>query len=298
MIFGLMSPVLTDVIRTSVDLMYLQIDERNARNKMYCALSLLESPVFYCGMGMPQDAFLYRKSFGNSTYEPFRWDGPVSVVNNGFSGESAELRIAYAIPSYQKVSSALLYKSSDRTIKLDAQIPDTDVTQQPSGIPVSIKNFVIFSSSFPSSFPFAIREIDGTRRNITVESLVFPDFLEISKGDSLSYLGAMRVYCKGNILYTNDFRTAGDQPRVAQINDIRFIVDKEKGIISIFIMAQGTHKFSSYKDIEGQETWPQHLIAPHKAKKSYYKRYAMGVTWRLSNLTFGKYTSKITKEWF
>ena len=288
-------PLLT-MLRQSTDYLTTQIDYRIAQNRIFSALSLIRHPVFYCGMGMPVDTEEYRVAFGRSRFQPFNWAGPVSAVKNSLGKENGELRIVYAKSEHIKLKENFEYIKQGKTISFTKNINENSIIPRNSGIPENTRNCIIFKSSFPVFNPLIVRSANKNSPHVVVESFINPNFFKLYKNDTMYVLCAMKVFCKSGVLYTNDFKIAGDQPRVDGVNDIRFNVNKDKQNITIYLLVRGNQKFDTFKEIIGIEQCPTELAEEWTCKKSNYQRYAVKTVWRLPNCLSKNFFSKIEVE--
>ena len=277
----IMPPALTS-LRQASETVVSYYDRRYAENKISMALALLRDPVFYCGISMPLDKKIYKKLFMNSTYEPFCWDGPIKISSSLSGTENGELRIAYGVPSGIRVIGSYDYGSSKKIIKLSRSEDEERIMEKSSGPPKYVKNVVMFARSFPPSMPLVVRDKDRSMKVLQAEYAEKTRY-SISEGDELIYFRAIRAYSYSGILYTDDYRISGIQPRVDGIEDISFDFDSTTKILNIYVLARGIKQYSDEKPIMWIENCPQNIVSRWQAKKSPYRRYARKVGWRLSN---------------
>ena len=100
----------------------------------------------------------------------------------------------------------------------------------------------------------------------------------------MHHMRAMKVYALNDCLYTKDFRSAGDQPRVTGIMDIRFDVDLPNRTVAVYILARGDKLYDSPQEISGKEDWPEEYIGYWIGKGSRYRLFAAKFIWYLPNL--------------
>ncbi len=259
------------------------IDYRAAYNRAFSVVSLLRYPIFYCGLGVPTDVDGYKQSFGNSRFQPFNWTGPVSVVKNPLGLENAELRIVFAKCDYKKLKSNFKYKEQGKVISFTKKIDKNTIVASNSGAPNNIKNCIVFRSSFPNANPLVVRWVSSDRYFLEVESYLNDEYFQLYKNDKMYLLSALKVFCKNAILYTNDYKISGDQPRVDGIQDIRFYLDNNKNFITIYILSRGKFQYNDYKKIIGIEKCFPELESEWSVIKSTYQLYVYKTVWRLPN---------------
>lgn len=287
-IVTLVIPSFLYFFKTSLDRALHYLDYRYAVTRISMAESLLRMPVYYCGYGMPVSADLFHKSFGNMAVEPYSWNGPVS--SSAYNGrENAQLRIVYGTPEDSVTASAFNYEQTYRTIHMSENFSPSHITADYYGYSRNVKSWILFGGTIPEPTPLQIRNISG--RNLIVRSYL-NDGLLVPKGDKMYLLSAMKVFVKGDILYSYDFKTIGDQPRVRGIADMRFIVDDDRHKITVYLLARGYAKRTPAANIiNGAETCPPELLHEWQGLNTGYELYASKIVWRLPNCIGGNFLS-------
>jgi prepilin-type N-terminal cleavage/methylation domain-containing protein len=275
--------------KTSLDRAVHYLDYRCAVTRISMAESLLRLPVYYCGYGMPLSADIFHESFGNIRSEPYYWDGPISVIT--YNGkQNALLRVVYGMPANSVTASAFKYDTLYKTIHMSKEFTPLYLTADFFGYTRSIRSWVLFGGMTPETMPLQIRNING--QNLLVKSYLNDKFM-IPKGDELYLLSAMKIFVKNDVLYTYDFKTTGEQPRVQGIMDMRFIVDKKLGKITAYVLARGNAKrnYAGQKAINGAEACPPEIVNEWQRLNSLYELYASKIVWRLPNCVRGNFFS-------
>ncbi|MCK9437719.1 MAG: type II secretion system GspH family protein [Synergistaceae bacterium] len=277
----ILTPFFISTIKITVDRFAADTDQLKAHKRISRTESLLKAPLFYCGLGMPADAPGYKAAFGSQKYDPFRWDGPISVKTGQSGFDNSELRVSYVRPGSAKLTSMTLSETPDGVVKLHKFPDENEIGDRYTNISSDIRNWVFFPTSFPPSTPFCVTGLSG--KTMCVRNNMERSF-SISRGDKVHHMRAMCVYSLNDCLYTKDFRAPGAQPRIKGILDIRFDLDKEKRLIKVYILARGDRLYDSSAEIEGREEWPEEYIRQWEEKGSKYKLFASKSVWFLPNL--------------
>lgn len=224
---------------------------------------------------MPSDSVSYRKAFGGQGKEPFNWPGPISVKL--YSGRAdAELRIAYGYPSGVLSCYSNHEGGTLASIAVQKEFKGGYVSAY-SKTPADVKNWLLFGSVSPPNIPFAVKRING--RGLTVSSCA-ESFL-LGHGDEAHYFRAVIYHSNGEIFYSKDFRTSGEQPRVDGVADMRFKLDKAAGLLTVYILARGSIKTESGPKVRGAEKWPAEYGAI--PANGPYRYYLEEIVWSLPN---------------
>lgn len=258
------------------------MDHRKAMIRTAQAVALLKMPVFYCGFGMPSDASEYKKAFGSQKFDPFRWEGPIKAYTGPSSLVNSELRVAFAAPGISRLSKITLSETEEGTLYLDKEPEKNDIGDSFSGNSFDTRNWVFFANTLPPGLPFCITGAYG--KIMTVKNNLCPSF-SILESDRMYHFRAMKIYCLKETLYTKDFRSPGDQPKVFGIMDMRFDVDDEKKTLTVYVLARGDHEYKEKRPIIDAYLWPENYIAPWEGILSKYQLYASKTVWRLPNCT-------------
>lgn len=280
LIFGFVTVPLMSTFKISMEKMTAFVDYRKAMNRRARAVSLLKSPIFYCGFGMPFSADSYKESFGRLNFDPFRWNGPITVATGASCFANSEIRIAYARPGSTKLADQYSTALPESSLKLH-KFPETgEFGESFAGNVVDIRNWVFFTGTTPPSLPFRVTALNG--KIMAVKNELGKPFC-VLRGDRTYHFRAMKLYCLNDSIYTRDYRSSGDQPRVAGIIDMRFDLDKIKKLIYIYILVRGDIVHSETRAIVGKETWPEEYIRPWIEKLPKHQLYASRIVWRLPN---------------
>mgnify|MGYP000851688052 CR=1 len=272
---------LLPALKASADKTVSYSEDTRAHVRISRAKAILKSPVFYCGLGMPASPSDYKRSFGNQKFDPFRWEGPISVYKGPSGLENSELRISYSRKGSTKVLYAVESDTDEARFRLHKFPEVNEIGESFSKNSSDIRNWVFFPSSLPSATPFCVTGLSGNE--ITVRNSTNAPFC-ICGGDRMHHMRAMKVYALNDCLYTKDFRSAGDQPRVTGIMDIRFDVDLPNRTVAVYILARGDKLYDSPQEISGKEDWPEEYIGYWIGKGSRYRLFAAKFIWYLPNL--------------
>lgn len=275
-------PTALTSLRQTANTAAVYYDRRYAEHRISMTVALLRAPVFYCGIAMPYDAKSYKSSFMDSGFEPFCWEGPINVESSVSGGENSVLKIAYGVPSGIKVTEFKDYSGKSKIIKLSRSEDEARIEAKRYGAPKYVKNVVMFARSFPSPTPLVVRTKEVGSSVMQVESASDPEY-RVREGDELIYFRAIKVYAESGVLYTDDYRISGIQPRIDGIESVYFDLDKDTKIITMYILAKGKVLHDDEKSITWIENCPEKIVRKWEAKKSRYRRYACKVTWRLAN---------------
>lgn len=280
LIFVLVTVPIISTFKISIEKMTAFVDYRKAMNRRARAVSLLKAPIFHCGFGMPYDADSYKESFGSLKFEPFRWDGPISVKTGASSFASSEIRIAYAMPGSTKLADQCSTDLPEGTLRLHKFPEPGEIGDSFAAAGADIRNWIFFSSTTPPSTPLRVTGITG--KNMQVKNELGKSF-QLLKGDRTYHFRALKLYCLNGTIYTRDYRSPGDQPRIAGIVDMRFDLDKPKKLIKIYILVRGDTVYSTKRAIIGKESWPEEYISDWIERSPNYQLYASKIVWRLPN---------------
>ena len=273
------APMIT-TLKLSADKISAYMDYRKAFNRTSMAVALLKTPVFYCGLGMPVSADKYKNAFGNLRFEPFRWNGPIEVRTGPSSYPNSELRIAYAQPGSSRLAELSVNTSFSGSVMLNRFPESNELPDSFSGSSTDLRRWLLFCGIMPPSLPLYITGVSG--KKLFVENNISSHF-SIPKGERPCIFRAMTVYCRNGCVYTRDFRASGDQPRVKGIMDMRFDVDVDNKLITVYVLSRGDNIYDNRKLIIGQDSWPEEYISPWIKKSTGYQMYASKFVWRLPN---------------
>lgn len=277
----IMTPLFISTVKIAVDRIDIDTEHMKAHKRISRAESLLKAPLFYCGFGMPVDASIYKVAFGSQKYDPFRWDGPISVKKGPSGFDNSELRVSFARPGSAKLTRMTQSETPDGVVNLHKYPDQNEIGDTYSNNSPDVRNWVLFPTSFPPSTPFCVTGLTG--KTMSVNNNMGRSF-SISGGDRVHHMRAMCVYSLNDCLYTKDFRAPGAQPRIKGIMDIRFDLDIEKRLVKVYILARGDRLYDTPKEIEGREEWPEEYIRQWDEKGSKYKLFASKTVWYLPNL--------------
>lgn len=280
LIFIVITAAILTTLKLSTEKITSFLDYRKAAVRIAKANALIKSPVFYCGYGMPVAGGSYKKAFGGQKFDPFRWDGPISAYSGPSGLINSELRITYAMPGSVRLSEMTVSHEDENLIRLDRFPEQGSIGDSFTGCSYDIRNWVLFSSSFPPALPFCITGAYG--KTLMIKNNFTTSF-SLSKGDRMHHLRALKLYCLNDTLFTRDFRASGDQPRVTGIRDIRFDVDIPARKLTVYVLARGDHIYGQKRPIIGAGSWPKEYIEPWIKKETKYQLYASKTIWRLQN---------------
>ncbi|MCF0248392.1 MAG: hypothetical protein HUJ86_07275 [Synergistes sp.] len=245
----------------------LYSDRRIAEERIETVEAILSGSAFYCGHGMPSDGSEYKKVFLTQTSRaPFSWDGPVSVVTDNGDTPDGRLRIAYAFPypGGYRVFDDLKVENTAKEFKF-SPMPDADYFDTGIRDPKqSTKNWIIFENSEPLSQPVLVSKINMESKTLSLRS--YSDEVYVPKGDKMLLYSAMMIYSRSGLLLTNDYRTAGNQPRENGVGDIRFELNTKKNMLTVYIAVYGDDETLSPGTVVNPELCPADMIAPLRTK--------------------------------
>lgn len=277
----IMAPLFISTVKIAVDRIDIDTEHMKAHKRISRAESLLKAPLFYCGLGMPVDASIYKVAFGSQKFDPFRWDGPISVKKGPSGFDNSELRVSFARPGSTKLTLMTQSETPYGVVNLHKCPDQNEIGDTYSNNSSDIRNWVLFPSTFPPSTPFCVTGLN--KKTMYVKNNLGRSF-SILRGDRLYHMRAMCAYSHNDCLYTKDFRVSGAQPRIKGIIDIRFDLDIEKRLVKVYILARGDRLYDSPKEIEGREEWPEEYLRQWDEKGSKYKLFASKTVWYLPNL--------------
>lgn len=253
-------------------------DERIAERRAETVAAVLKMPLRHCGLGIPAEADEYKKAFGSKIVAPFNWDGPVSVIG-GNGGKTNRLRIAYAFPEgsraaeacrgTESVSSPLMTREPDKNY-FDMNLFDKSR---------SVKNWVLFPDTYPEKTPLTVTGMSG--RTLRLRSYTEEDYA-IPEGASLYLFRALECWSDGEKFYTNDFRTAGGQPRADGVIGARFELNGEKNLLTLCLMVRGEDAGLAGEPVKNRGC-PDDFVAQWDAAAYPCALYAFRFVWRLPN---------------
>lgn len=254
-------------------------DERVAERRAEIVAAVLKMPLRHCGLGIPAEADEYKKAFGSKIVAPFNWDGPVSVIG-GNGGKTNRLRIAYAFPEgsraaeacrgTESVSSPLMTREPDKNY-FDMNLFDKSR---------SVKNWVLFPDAYPEKTPLTVTGLSG--RTLRLRSYT-EDGYTIPEGASLYLFRALECWSDGEKFYTNDFRTAGGQPRADGVIGARFELNGEKNLLTLCLMVRGEDAGLSGEVVKNRGC-PGDFVALWASAPREYAVYAFRFVWNLPNM--------------
>ncbi len=280
MLLSLVIYPMLPIFRAAADKRSSYVDQRRAEIRASRAEAILKAPVFYCGLGMPKDPTEYKASFGNQKFDPFGWNGPIGVRIGPSGLENSELRIAFSREGSTKLTGPVISEVAEAKVRLHKFPEPNEIGTSFSSHSPDIRNWLFFPSSIPPSLPFSIMGISG--KEITVSNNLGTPF-RICVGDRPRHMMALSIYASAGILYTKDFRSPGAQPRVNGILDIRFDLDPEHRLITVYILARGNQVHDRPQEIVGKEQWPEKYISYWIEKSSRYRLFATKTVWHLPN---------------
>ena len=279
-LFLVIIPPFITILKLSADKIVFYMDYRKAFDRTSRVVALLKAPVFYCGFGMPVSAERYKNVFCNLNFAPFDWNGPIESITGPSAYPNSELRIVYAQPARWKLDEPSNGVAFTGCVLLTETPEVSELPTSFSRNSTDLKRWLLFRGIVPPSLPLYITCAKG--KNLIVENNISSHF-SIPNGERPYVFRAMKVYCMNDRVYTRDFRASGEQPRVTGIQDMRFDVDMENKLITMYVLSRGDIVYACGQKIIGQESWPEEYIKPWKEKGSRYQMYAYKFVWRLPN---------------
>lgn len=274
-------PPMLSTMKVVINGLFYNVEYKKGHSRITRTEALLRAPLFYCGMGMQTEPSKYKKSFGNQKYDPFRWEGPISVQKGPSGHENSELRVSFARPGSTRLRQMAQSGTPEGLLMLHKFPEQNEIGDAFSSNSPDIRNWVIFPTSFPPSTPFCIMGLQG--KTMSVKNNMGRPF-SISRGDRVHHMRAMSLYSLNDFLYTKDFRFPGAQPRIKGVLDVRFDLDIEKKIVIVYVLTRGDRLYDTPQKIEGVEELPDEYIRQWAEKGSRYKRFASKTVWYLPNL--------------
>lgn len=276
----LIPPSIT-ALKYSMTLYRQYSDSRIAERRAETVAAILNMPIRWCGAGMPMRPEEYKKAFGAKALNPFNWDGPISVTAGKSGEENGMVKIAYAYPAGTRTSAETSANAHSAAVSF-IHVPNSDYFDlNLFDKSRSVKNWVIFHNIHPLGTPLTVTGASGKTlvlKSYTEESFAIP------KNESLLLFRALECYALNDILYTRDFRTAGDQPRENGVCGIRFRLDAGKNMITVFLMVRGDDTSLAPGKIRGGAGWPSELLEEWRQYGSRYVLYAYRFDWVLSDV--------------
>lgn len=277
----------------AVNSFFIKRDMAIIYSRYKTAVSMISPHVLSAGSGMPSDPENFRAAFKKSQKVPFYWGTPVSVAEN-----SRELRLLYSKPQgitvtkfdfvsqetgiYDWILNFLRYilgipvkeKEKLQVLTLSSLIEPNRIISIKDGAPNNIKNIILLPSMYPARLPFILRGVEAKTKRYAVESVLKSDKFLIPRGCEVFLLYASRVYCDTTnaIMYTQDYRVNGAQPRVRGIEDMCFRFDEKHKTLEIFFLIRGYFKYSDVQSVSGAELWPSEIKSISLKYPSHYRR--------------------------
>lgn len=255
-------------------------DRRTAESRIEFVGGILRKPVFYCGAGLPASSADYKKAFGSKTTEPFGWSGPISIVESESGASDGCLRLAYAYPYPGRCLTSDEYTVGTSTTSIafqttpDTSLFDLDIYNKTS----SVKNWVLFLNSYPRRVPIVVTSSSG--KTLKMKNYLY-DEVVVPLNDKLMLFRALKCWSEDGKLYTKDYRTTGNQPRVDGICDIRF--ERNDSLLTIYVIARGEDDTLAPGRIINKDACRADLLEEWRDKSDYIL-YCEKFVWLLPNL--------------
>lgn len=279
-IFALILPEILSLWRTASFELRLSRDKAVAERRAECVAAILKAPLFHCGMGLETDAAGYKRGFNNRLASPFSWNGPLSILPTYDKRPEGLLRVAFGFPESARLKTEVLGTESKAELIFDASpvLNYLDLSLFDKGS--SVKNWLLFAGSRHRT-PFCVIAANGAK--LSVKNYAVSDFY-LPKGDRIVHFRALEVFSRDGKLYTNDFRTAGEQPRENGVCDIRFRVRDDMLALTVYILVRGDDASLANEapGVRRIENWPPEYRADYNTYP--YPLYAFQYTWPLLNL--------------
>lgn len=255
-------------------------DRRIAESRIESVGAILRNPAFYCGAGLPSSSSVYKKAFGSVAAAPFSWSGPISIDESDSGASDGCLHIAYAYPypggcltadeyTVGKSSTSVTFKTAPDTSLFDLTV-STKAT--------SVKNWVLFLNSYPRRAPMVITS--ASNKILKLKNYLY-DEVTVRQMDKLMLFRALICWAEGGKLYTKDYRTTGNQPRVNGICDIRF--EREDSLLTVYVIARGDDDKLAPGRIVNEDACRADLLEAWRGKSDYIL-YCEKFVWPLPNL--------------
>ncbi|MEG1602364.1 MAG: hypothetical protein RR340_01965 [Cloacibacillus sp.] len=279
-IFALILPAALSLWRTASFELRLCRDRAVAQRRAECVAAILVAPVFYCGMGMAAGAEGYKRGFNNRLATPFSWNGPLSILPTYDKRPEGLLRVAFGFPESARLKNEARGVESKAELTFDAPpvLNYLDLSLFDKGS--SVKNWLLFAGCRKRT-PFCALAANGAK--LTVKNYAAKDFY-LPKGDRIVNFRALEVFSRDGKLYTNDFRTAGEQPRENGVCDIRFRVRDDMRALTVYILIRGDDASlaNGAAAVRRVENWPPEYRVAYNEYP--YPLYSFQYSWPLLNL--------------
>ena len=277
-IVGMFMPMCAEMADGAAAIYRAKTDREIAAGRAENVISLLKSPAYYCGVGLAAEPADYKKAFNNRQETPFSWAGPLSVIDHRDGRKDSVIRLTYAIPD-----DAFIVRSEHTgDFKANAYFDKAPVKEylatdyyNPSRY---IKNWVIVAGP-QARTPFYAHGQDGKMLKLKNYIHKEPAFAKRSR---LHYVRALETYAESGVLRSNDFRTAGIQPRENGIADARFKIKGRK--LKVYLLVEGADPSLAQrrgKSAALLKDWPAEY--PEKLNGSKFQLYAFAYTLPLKN---------------
>ncbi len=272
-----------EVLKIASNQIPIERDRRLIRGRASLLSSVMNHRVYYCATGMPLGKDEFKKAFGESFYAPFYWDGPISVRKSPIGADAGELRLVYVQPQEIKLKENFVFGKDGKTVYFTDQLDIDSVLSKQSGGPTHVKNCVVFKRVRPHKIPLIVRWIGRDRKSAEVAPMNGIREFKLLRGDELCLFAASKLYSKNGILYCDDIRLSGEQPRVNGVEDIRFSFDSEAKRLDVYALIRGDYKYDDDCDVSDAELWPKEIPSKPLLKKSKYRRRVVKIVYNLPN---------------
>lgn len=280
LIISLILPALFSPLKNTLYAYRLYRDRRIAESRIWTVRAILRNPVFYCALGLPVEAGLYKTAFGAKLGQPFSWEGPISVLpgpDDGLPG--GLLRLAYAYPELCRTRSGGLIGKTASAVRFDAA-PNRDYFAldlfDKTG---SVKNWVMFENSRPPRVPLVVLKASGAELEL---KNYLADEVFVPRGERLLLFRALECWARDGKLYTKDFRTTGEQPRENGVCEIRFYLDGGGRALTVCLVVRGDDETLAPGRIVGADKCRGDILARWRGRSPYIL-YCAEFTWPVMN---------------
>ena len=266
-------------------------DVRLSQSRAERVFSLLRMPFDHCGYGMPKDSVGYRRAFGSMDYEPFNWDGPLSVERAIFDStprEKGECRIVFGIRARVRVTQSLAVSSDTFQAKTSGK-PHLLECPSIGQKPLSVKNWILLGSMLPDSSPLWQRALSGSDTSLELKAgapLSGTEEIFIPANDEIFYLRAFKCRVKRSqndfAFYINDHTGSGEQPRVDGIVDARFEYDAENRLVTVLLLVKGENR-QDEKITGAVKDWPAEYAGDIPEDARHYRLFVYKAHFGLKN---------------
>lgn len=282
-VFLLLAPFLAQSLGIAAEQVLCYADRRKAMSRIAAFEHFLKAPAFYCGLGMPLDPGAYNDAFHNGTAWPFNWKGPIATARYSISfAVDSALQIAYAQPGSTYLENDAVVGGGNMYITMQKAPTASEVTTAAQYDYAVTQSWIIFPGGVPQKKWLRVRSKSGAKLGVDIPA---GGSVSLQKNDRMCLYRALFIYTNNDILYTQDYRSSGAQPRIYGIRDLRFEVDLEKRQLTAYVLARGDRQYDKARPVAGRESLPEKYRAEWDKKAGQYQLIAQKIVWGLPNCT-------------